>query len=1361
MSTLTATYTAVTPEAVVPQPAARGDLIGLVLQDGGTTALPAQEASFGQVFLPGQLAEGAGLVAVVGGVREAAQVDARTFNADGSVATAQVTLAQPALAAGSSVGVMLALAGASDPAPAPAIDLAAASSGHALSVQLTLQDADGGTTPVTVDVLAALRAALANGIASCWQQGPLATQARVDIPVSGSLHLVADVTATADGALQATIGLDDDLAMGSSGGAVTYDASVTLDGATTTLATGLTQYQYEDWHASVSTDGTATANVQHDVAALERTGAVADYDTSVGVAADWMQGEADAVAAAGWDAPLATDGIEQGMPSTGGRPDIGPTTQGNAAWLLTQDATAQAFALGQADAAAGIPWHFSYEGGWLNTSYASNLWTDPRSGQYNTALTQQVSAINNGWTTDQSHQPDLSYDAYLLTGNRVYLDDLNAQASYDVTEEWPGEYGTGSDGVVTGNSRITAGAADNVINDSPVRGAAWNMRQIDEAAWANPAGSVEGAYFTQVAADNWHWLVAQLPAWGAEEGGSYGWLPQGNNLGNFPPWQQDYFASTAIAAAEHGNGDAVTYLQWAENFLVGRFLHAADGFDPNNGVTYQLFYQNDGTQVTPTSWAQLQADSAANGDDNAAGWSHSEGDYAMLGLQTLAGYITVLGSTDAMRAYGWLLASGAPYIDTAALQDNSQFAVAPRLADGALLTRDEVTLAQDATATTLSTSGVNALVYESGAGNVTIQGGATINVLFAGAGSDVLLGGAGADSLFGGVGGVTLSGGAGTNVMEAGSGAATFLLRATDVASDTIIGLRPGTDALLVYEADGALLDASEAAALAASATTDPAGDAVVALSPSHAVTLTGIGLAQLGTVLGTGAVADPAAPSVSGGLGGTSTSGTASTTGSDAGAGSPSTTTGSITATTGTATTGTATTGTATMGTATTGTDGGTASTSTLAAPASSGPDLSAYDPSAAAAILAVIARLGGIAVTALAGTTLPAATGGEAMLASLAASDGAVLALPAGYAGLMLLGSGDVTLGDGGHGGVLLAGNAGADVLRATQAGDTLVGGSGSTVFVAPQSATIVTGTGRNTVVATGPGSHLVTTGTGQALVALGSGQDVVGTHGSDTVSAGSGADVIYASGPTLLYGGPQGASTMLVSGADPSTVVGGAGGLVAFGSSGDGGIVYGGSGDTTFVGGTGSAVVVGGSGSLVAYGGSGGGAMFGGTGAASFYTAGGASTVVVAGSGPSTITAGGGTTAFLAGAASTLFVAGAGNVTLVGGTGTGDATIFAGAGHDQFAGGSGDDAFTLGTGQATLTGGGGANTYTVVAGQAGGTAVITDFVVGRDHVVLSGYAAGGRAQPAGGNSVLTLSDGTQLVLQGITASDPRVFG
>ena len=849
---------------VVPQAIDPGEIVGLALQNPTAAALAAQYVSFGEVFKAGAVPAGSQLVAIVNGTDIPVQMDVKTTYPDGSAEIATITMLQPALAANATLGVMLALAPAGTPAPASVnIGQEIAASGYDLGVNIAVQG--GGTYALNVASLYAQAAA--SGGLTILKQGPDATEVQFQTDVTASLRMVFNVTAYANGTFRTNVQFNNDLAMQASGGTLTYNASITEGGASVYQVSNLTQYQYEDWNQIIYTGTSAPAvNVQHDMTYLEQTGAIANYDLADGVPAAIVASEASSVAAPGWNAPLATDGITQYMPMTGGRPDIGPTTEANSLWLMTQNAAAAQFALGQADAGAGIPWNFynPQAGAWLNTSQyptiRTNGWDDS-----STLLTQGVSATNNGWTPDTAHQPDLFYDAYLLTGNQSYLDALNAQAAFGITSLWPGM----RDNVIGGPQ-----TNDNVIFGNQVRGAAWTLREIDEAAYANPTGSAAKAYFTQVMNDNWRWLASQIPAWTALEGQAHGYIIDPFEYGYaFAPWQQDYFISTAVQAAEMGNQNAATFLTWATNYIAGSVLNLGrDAINyvtaafPNsvsgNGQIYWDQATNSWAYAQPLqSWSAIEANTQIYGPSNGAGWSMSNGDYGADRMQALAGIISVTSSPEAMQAYAWLAGSGAPYTSVAAIQAQPQFDIVPKLPDGKLLTLGNL-FTFDATAPGIDQGAGTAdqLIVEEGYANVTMQGGnGGINILANfGTGNDVLAGGDRGNYIFAGPGNDTVIGGAGANYLQAGTVvpasfydgatppaaapvATTFVLDTALAAQDTIAGFQPGTDVIDLVSGTGQALSNAQIAAIISTATIDSAGDTVLQIGADHSVTLSGI----------------------------------------------------------------------------------------------------------------------------------------------------------------------------------------------------------------------------------------------------------------------------------------------------------------------------------------------------------------------------------------------------------------------------------------------------------------------------------------------------------------------------------------
>jgi hypothetical protein len=216
-----------------------------------------------------------------------------------------------------------------------------------------------------------------------------------------------------------------------------------------------------------------------------------------------------------------------------------------------------------------------------------------------------------------------------------------------------------------------------VVNGGQVRHSAWALRQIDEAAWASPDGSAQKSYFTEASKANWAWLVEQIPAWTAAQGEAHGWLPGDyGTVGALPPWQQDYFASTAIAAASHGNADALKFLEWQSNFLIGRFTHEGQGFELRDGAAYLIAISDPATGKPYSTWAEIGAHTVANDWSNGNSWARSDGDYGALALATLAGIAHLTGSAAAAAAYNALLAEAPPHTTADAFFNDPIFAIA-------------------------------------------------------------------------------------------------------------------------------------------------------------------------------------------------------------------------------------------------------------------------------------------------------------------------------------------------------------------------------------------------------------------------------------------------------------------------------------------------------------------------------------------------------------------------------------------------------------------------------------------------------------------------------------------------------------
>ena len=653
--------------AVAPGLPCPGDQDGIVslLLEGSGAAAAGTVVSFGQALRPGDLPQGAALTARTAAGRPLpVQTDVTTRHPDGSARFAVVSLAAPGLRVGERLGVVLGRG--APPGEAP-LDVLAAGAGRSAVVEIT---PSGDGVPWRADLLLRmLDAVVLRTPGAVWQWGPLAMQARVHLsvprtalgPGAAEMRLVADLALRSDGTLWCAVWLRNDIAMSTAGGTARYAMRLLVDGRPVLEAREVRHLQYQGWGRTrlVARDGRAVVPplVRHDARYLGEIGAVPRYDIAVGVEEPVLAGLAAAAARQDWAPPFAPRGVTQYMPRVGGRPDIGPTTAWQAMWLVSGDARAAAFALGQAEAAGAVPWHFwdAANGTWLTTDAYPGLWTDgpggpgrpgdPRSG----GLTQRVPGFDvSGWLPDPAHQPDLSTVPYLLTGERWILDNLQAQAAAAIMSSRP--------------ERRQHGAGL-VVDTGDVQAAAWNLRQVGNAAWLSPDGSAEKAYFERIARTNWDWLVARIPEWSARQGEAHGWIPADGGAerevpGMIRPWSQDAFASIAVLSALRGNDRARVVLEWMSNFLIGRFTSEREGFRQSLGAAHMLAASPPrDLRALFTTWAKM-------GEENdRRGLGSVEWDNAAcnrLALASLAGIATVLPSSAAGRLFADLSRRGLP-----------------------------------------------------------------------------------------------------------------------------------------------------------------------------------------------------------------------------------------------------------------------------------------------------------------------------------------------------------------------------------------------------------------------------------------------------------------------------------------------------------------------------------------------------------------------------------------------------------------------------------------------------------------------------------------------------------------------------
>lgn len=206
--------------------------------------------------------------------------------------------------------------------------------------------------------------------------------------------------------------------------------------------------------------------------------------------------------AGGWMTP---------MPSSGGRADLGWTTGWAVNALYAGNACLWDRVFRMADLAGAWPIHLR-EGAanrsfdWLGTSalgrvvtnYARRTFVWFNDTRVGTTPADEVPVTDTRfppsiWINDTAHKPDPFSVAYLVTGERYYLESLQFWASYGILRPKSGQYSEGRGPGNFGGGWGTGGHIDSRLEET--RGWAWNFARRVMAAKLSPDGSPEQNLF--------------------------------------------------------------------------------------------------------------------------------------------------------------------------------------------------------------------------------------------------------------------------------------------------------------------------------------------------------------------------------------------------------------------------------------------------------------------------------------------------------------------------------------------------------------------------------------------------------------------------------------------------------------------------------------------------------------------------------------------------------------------------------------------------------------------------------------------------------------------------------------------------
>ncbi|HVJ52723.1 MAG TPA: hypothetical protein VM689_09690 [Aliidongia sp.] len=813
------TVNGVTYAPSILSPSTKG-IVSITLQNNMTANEPSRVVTFGHVFPAGAVPAGSGLTAATAaGTAVPLAMTVKATHPDGSVRHAVISLTAPAVPKGAQTTINFSVGkAAAASAGIKVTDIVRP--GWAPTAVFTFHNGSSTTTKV-IDVASLATKAISAGTAKVWLNNSLVKEIRISTPLNAQMTATFDIRVASDGQIKTDMIVANDQAFTAAQSFV-YDVAVSNKGKALYQLSNLTHYPYSNWHKPLWT-GTSQSNlnVAFDPEYMARAGAVPEFDFSLGLAVSSIATFNSALASA-QSGPMQSSLITPWMETTGGRPDIGPTSTWSSNYLVSQDQGARNVMLAQADDAGSVPWHL--RDGATNAAISLDqhptTWIDAREtlGQttaqdmLGSTFDYSAATTQGGWELDQAHEPDLAFVPYLTTGDQYYLDEMEYQASFLLLSMNPG-YRLNAQGLFYPASQM--------------RGVAWNLRDVSNAGWIAPDSDPLKATFNNKVANNISNIQATITPIDAagSEGKIDGYLPDELHPGLVAPWQNDFVAMMMDLMGRRGVPGATTVEAWLDKFNSGIYTNGSAGYNPLNGPGYWLTIAGtDGSgTLVQNSWSQFYGANFGGQPTPTvlANFPDCTFCYPANSTMSSAEAFSATGSPTALWAYAFLVANTPTLLQNTGYVSDPSWHVTPILPDGYHLRTADIQLVPDS------------------GGTVTVTG--AHGLLAGGAGTNVLNGGSGVTIMYAGTGQTTMNVGSGTTYIVGGAGegsaGSTAVINASTAGQAIVMDFTPGLNKLVVKNSS----QANALVPLTQKVTTNAAGNAVLTLSPNNTVTLMGV----------------------------------------------------------------------------------------------------------------------------------------------------------------------------------------------------------------------------------------------------------------------------------------------------------------------------------------------------------------------------------------------------------------------------------------------------------------------------------------------------------------------------------------
>lgn len=320
------------------------------------------------------------------------------------------------------------------------------------------------------------------------------------------------------------------------------------------------------------------------------TGMIMNYDTSLVISEDAVASSYNRWQASDHDI-MGTGYLQTYFATTGDREEIGVLPTWTTRYLLSMDNRMKEVMLNHAELFAGCPIHYKesdptrpFYGHIVSIDDRPTAWLGRDDFRYikeADRFADPIGSEDTVWYIDRAHQASYAYIPYMVTGDYFYLEELYYWAGYDLAAS-------------NFNSSYGRDYSRGLIRDQ-VRGEAWAIRNIADAAAICPDGDIEKAYFEEKIDNNIaEWMAEKdrypLNYWGsisslASEGGRPTDFVT-DNVGRIAcPWQDDWMLTILTHMKEQGYATG-QIIDWFSSFVINRFSHP--DFNWFNGAPYRF-----------------------------------------------------------------------------------------------------------------------------------------------------------------------------------------------------------------------------------------------------------------------------------------------------------------------------------------------------------------------------------------------------------------------------------------------------------------------------------------------------------------------------------------------------------------------------------------------------------------------------------------------------------------------------------------------------------------------------------------------------------------------------------------------------